>query len=89
MLPDSVFDNVLPEDVYLKTSIIEYLDVSKRIKIILYKTPYRTMFDLDSRSDQSLLAYEGIGKVSCVQIRRALQKIRTQIFQKERELGLV
>lgn len=66
---------------YYYNSIVEYLDVSKSIKNVLFSYSWiRTLNEIDTMPDEEMMKHKGIKEKSVRKIRLAADKLRKQIF---------
>jgi len=64
-----------------QNSIIEYLNIRNCLKDIIFKmSPFRTMNDLISASDDEILSVHGIGQKALSEIRHAQEELREKII---------
>jgi len=66
---------------YYYNSIVEYLDVSKSIKNVLFNYSWiRTLNEIDTMPDDEMMKHKGIKEKSVRKIRLAADKLRTEMM---------
>ena len=66
---------------YYYNSIVEYLDVSKSIKNVLFNYSWiRTLNEIDTMPDDEMMKHKGIKEKSVRKIRLAADKLRTKMM---------
>lgn len=74
-------DRIKALRIYYYNSIVEYLDVSKSIKNVLFHYSWiRTLNEIDTMPDDEMMKHKGIKEKSVQKIRLAADKLRKEIF---------